>query len=224
MRTVNLIAKSDDYDSALGFVLAGSAAYDGYMASRDGMLIAHDVLEHCNGAAQIGPVWDELEAVGAAWFVRLQHGTTLRPNERFYHPPERHAASDLCYMFGEWDGSEGPYQREFKDMIDPEEFSLVLDEARRMINAEHGRDIWPTSENEFADSVDCFLRFALFRMRIGFEKASRRYRGDHWQAQREFVAIRDAVARAVGRIDYEGQRFRLRYCKDEAYCFAIEEN
>ncbi|MGE3645673.1 MAG: hypothetical protein AB7F96_17655 [Beijerinckiaceae bacterium] len=70
-RKVTLIGVSDEYNSKPGLGLEGSTAYDGFMACRDGSTIAHDLVEHVNGHKAIGPIADELQALGAVWFVRV---------------------------------------------------------------------------------------------------------------------------------------------------------
>src|ERR1041385_6254253 len=65
MRSIRLVAMSDDYDDTPGLVVKGTQPYEGMMADREGTLVAHDILEHQNGYKAIGSVWDELEALGA---------------------------------------------------------------------------------------------------------------------------------------------------------------
>lgn len=73
-------------------------------ASRDGALLAHDLLEHVNGIEAIGTVHDELTALGAYWYVRGQHGQvngedrTIDPIE----PLSREVARQigLCTPYG----------------------------------------------------------------------------------------------------------------------------
>ncbi len=74
MRHVRLVATSDEYDNELGFKIKGTTAFEGFMACRNGELTAHDLLEHQNGLAAMGTVWDELEAIGGIWQVRGRHG------------------------------------------------------------------------------------------------------------------------------------------------------
>ena len=54
----------------LGVAPEGARNIDDYMADTDGVLTAHDLLEHVNGAEHIGGIGDELEALGAIWYGR----------------------------------------------------------------------------------------------------------------------------------------------------------
>lgn len=61
---------AEDNDGMIGWMLCGINPDADLNAAWDGRLIAHDILEHVNGPAAIGTVEDELEALGAAAFVR----------------------------------------------------------------------------------------------------------------------------------------------------------
>jgi len=230
MRWITLVTSEDDYDTKPGFILEGSAKYDGFMSDRDGMLTAHDILEHVNGAHNIGPVWDELEALGAAWWVRLEHGTTLRDRPS-YHSMEQNVVSDLLSMWQQWDeagGSGAPCPSEAMSFKANQSdvwstFTFICELAKPQIIAEYGRDIHPTTDEEFAQEVDRYLAEAVIRMRIGYDKARRRYKRETFRAMNMFLNIRDAVKAAVREIDYEGQRFRLGYSQERAVCFPIRE-
>lgn len=64
---------TEDYAGSTGLLLKGHNE-DAYIdAATDGRLIAHDILEHQNGAASIGTPWDEFEALGGVYYVRAQH-------------------------------------------------------------------------------------------------------------------------------------------------------
>lgn len=55
MRSVRLIVAGDQYDRELGFALRGTDTnHEEFMADRTGALVAHDLLEHVNGASEIG--------------------------------------------------------------------------------------------------------------------------------------------------------------------------
>lgn len=75
MRAIRLVAMCDEYDTKPGLVLKGCASFDGLMADRDGTLTAHDVLEHQNGIAAMGPVWDEWE--GQEFVLRYGDGDAI---------------------------------------------------------------------------------------------------------------------------------------------------
>lgn len=214
MRHVRLIAVADEFDRKPGLALKGSPTnLDGFMADRDGIMIAHDLLEHVNGPRQIGSVWDELEALGAIWQVRARHGDlfTGRPS---YSSMESNVASDLTRMFADWLSEErycgpGPFAAGTRTHDYDDSFRECIAIARKDIPSEFDGSI---EQEEFAH-VDAYLALALRRMRIGFRKAQKRY-GTGFTGSNMFVAIREAVADC--KPEFEGQEFRLSYDWREA--------
>lgn len=214
MRHVTLIAIADEYDNKPGLALKGApVTAPGFMADREGVLIAHDLLEHVNGPRQIGSVWDELEALGAIWQVRARHGDlfTGRPVN---FSMAVNVASDITRMFadwvysdkrycGPWRGAEGTRKHDYDS-----DFLECIAIARRDIPNEHDE-----SETDLFPHIEAYLALALRRMRIGFRKAQKRY-GKGFHGSNQFVAIREAVASA--HVEFEGQEFRLSYGNGEA--------
>lgn len=232
MRHVILIAKSDEYDCEPGLALAGMPNFEGFMADRSGLSIAHDILEHQNGTKEMGPVWDELEALGGIWQVRGRHGDLMtgRPN---YHSVAANIASDISRMFSQWDCEDmgycgpGGLKVGSRPHDYDEDFAECIELARKSIKAEY-RDMGNGSpdedENGWAphlhDALEVYLTLALHRMRAGFRKAQKRFGSDYKGADL-FVAIRDAVGRVAKHVEYEGQRFRLSYGNREARCVEL---
>lgn len=216
MRHVRLIAVSDEFDRQPGLAVKGAPTnVDGFMADRDGVLIAHDLLEHVNGIREIGAVWDELEALGAIWQVRARHGDlfTGRPS---YSSMESNIASDLTRMFADWIGEERyrgprPITAGIRTHDYDSSFLECIAIARKDIPGEWGDGRIDAPELEHVES---YLALALRCMRIGFRKAQRRY-GTGFAASNMFVAIREAVATV--KPEFEGQEFRLSYDENNAF-------
>ena len=59
-------------------------------------------------------------------------------------------------------------------------------------------------------------------LRIGYRKAWKRYKGNHVRAHCQFWAIAEAVRSVMREVEYEGQRFRLSYGRNQATCQQIE--
>lgn len=216
MRAVELVAHDDEYDSSLGWIIKGTALADDLMADREGALIAHDLLEHMNGQREIGSVWDELEAIGAVWQVRGRHGDVCE--SRRFHPPERHAASDVSRMFEQWtceayDGPGSPMLGTRPSEYDAD-FLAILQRARYSIPLEFNDPVPDAAD------VEAYLCAALRRMRIGFRKATHKYGMDYY-ARTQWCAVRDAVR--AQRAEFEGQRARLLYGKGEARVLLLED-
>lgn len=210
MRYITLEAVTDEYDNAPGFALADAPRYDGFMADRGDVILAHDIVEHPNGLSAIGPIWDELEAVGGVWCARGQWGDLMQDAGGAFSPAEN-VASDIVEMarklqwleFRDADamGTRPPATRPH---ICDDDFAEIISIARNQIPAE--------LDDEQADAFDMeqYLDEALARMRIGFRKTARRFSAyGRFGANNQFAAIKREVQRAAREIEWEGQRFRL---------------
>jgi hypothetical protein len=206
MRGIRLIARSDEFAHEPGLMLAGIPNLDGAMAERgDGVLIAHDILEHCNGVRNIGNVWDELEALGAIWEVRGRHGD-LRTG-RNIHSPAENIAFDITRMFPDWQQETRQRFVPTRCCVYDEDFREMIEIARRDIRREH--------EPSERGGLDAYLDETLHRLRIGFRKARRRF-GGGYAGYEQFAVVQQAAADAVEMIDFEGQEFVLAYDRRQA--------
>lgn len=204
MRYLTLEATSDEYDTAPGLAFAGLPRCEGFMADRGDILLAHDIVEHQNGVRNIGPIWDELEALGGIWHARGRWGDLGVSSN--YSPAENIAsdivrmARDLSFMSFREQSAMGfrPPATHTHDHDD--DFREIIEIARGQIPGE--------LDSDYPLDVDKYLDEVLHRMRIGFRKATRRF-GDRFASNSQFRAINDAVRNVAKQIDYEGQRFRL---------------
>lgn len=214
MKAIRLIAAADEYDTAPGLIIKGTPSFEGLMADRTGLMIAHDLLEHQNGMKAMGPVWDELEALGGVWYVRGQWGDLMQTTGGMYSPAQN-LASDIERMFREWDGWNGPGGLSVGSRPSDydEDFNEIIGYARDMIRREY------SGEMDDMPDLDAYLRLSLQRMRSGFRKAAKRFEG-HGQSRFNgnslFKAVKEAVERAAKWIEFEGQEFVLRYGNGEA--------
>lgn len=211
MRYVRLVAVCDEYGTEPGLALKGApVTCEGFMADRDGSLIAHDLLEHVNGREHIGTVWDELEALGAIWQVRGRHGDLALKLPSMCSPAEN-VASDLTRMFIEW-GTDGkpPHTHRLKNTrlhLYDEDFQEIIAIARRDIPREHDEEF---NVSGMRADLEAYLSEALHRMRTGFRKYGTGYRGFDI-----YMRIRDALDGV--KPEYEGQQFTLGYDAERAH-------
>lgn len=231
-KTVWLKAIADEYDNEPGLILKDQKEFDGLFAAREGVLLAHDILEHQNGAKEIGSVWDELEALGALYQVRGRHGDMLTKNGG-YHSVESNIASDVTRMFADYsmDPHDGPGSERAgtRPCEADESFLEVIKIARRDIPREHtdmgrgdpGEDANGWSE-EMRELFPRYLALALRRMRIGYRKAAKKY-GTGYKAYELFRLIRDAVDKIRPEVEIEGQEFTLYYNDERAFIEAHYE-
>jgi hypothetical protein len=209
MRYVRLVAVCDEYDTDPGLVVKGTVMSEGMAADRDGTLVAHDLLEHQNGVHAIGPIDDELEALGGVWQVRGRWGDMVSAHPSRFSA-EENIASDIIRMARDLDGAGwwpriGKYRTRAHD--EDEAFECILQYAREGIPKE-------LDGEEMQDfPLEAYLENALHLMRRGYRKAERRF-GERFQGINLFKAIKDAVNGA--RPEWEGQEFILGYGEGEA--------
>ncbi len=214
MKKLTLRSEVDEETGVLGLLIDGVRSRGMFVAS-EGLLIAHDIIEHQNGLAAIGPIDDEFQALGGIWFVRGQLFDLRRDGMGSAHTPHEHVAADVArmyrdYCFGEPLDTAVP--RTTATDLD-EDFADILRIARHECLAEvDAQDRKP---------LEPYLRAALAHMRIGYRKAVRRFRGRDANAQ--FWAIAEAVDRATKQVEFEGQRFHLAYGDGTARCEEIYE-
>lgn len=208
MRYITLEAVSDEYDTTPGFAIVGVPRTDGFMADRGRGIsfIAHDLIEHQNGVKNIGPIWDEMEAMGGIWHTRGRWGDLQRGGYSIY-TVEEHIASDFVRMGRDYtwgDDSLYPLLRRTRPHDYDDAFQEIIDHTRKGLRAE-------LDDDEYRDfNMDLYCEQMLHRLRTGYRKAERRF-GDRFESNSLFYKISEEVNRKVKWIDYEGQRFRLGY-------------
>lgn len=212
MRTIYLTVRNDEFNSEPGLMLRDMRQFDGAAADHTGIGTAHDVLEHMNGADKIGDIADELEALGAIWYVRGQHRMISRRPK--FHRPHDDIASDVSRMAVDYVNST-----ETNDSVPrtcacdaDDDIAAILAIAKRMARAEC-RDMAPMTDREVRQELAHYFRMARARMRIGYRKAARKYRGR--DVLGTFWNIADVVGAAVkfpecGEL-IEGMQYVLKY-------------
>lgn len=216
MKKIILEAFKDDNTGEVGLGLLGMPRDENTNAG-DALLIAHDIIEHVNGPSKIGTIDDEMEALGAIWYVRGQH-EQLRRNSRSNYTIEQSIASDVTRMFR--DHLEGG---QYVDFTMPRTHAVRADSYLQTIMLEADS----TFMDEFDDAVGRvqarikwprYRALCLARMRVGYAKARRRWeRKGQYAANNQFWAIHDAVE-LIGTPELEGRRYILRYGNGEAMC------
>lgn len=218
MRAVRLIGYRDEPTGELGLIIKGSEGPE-IFSDREGGLIAHDVVEHQNGFAAIGCPADELEALGGLWHSRGRHGDLH--HEYWRDPIETVGTGDIPQIARDWQNAEnqrwyprlGRYRT--KRHLHDDEFEAILAHAPKNILAE----CYDEEERE-KFPMEAFLDNALHLMRMGFNKAQRRF-GRGWASNETYLAIREAV-KPFAKSPDEGAEYVLCYGNGEARCRQIE--
>jgi hypothetical protein len=221
-----LVVFQDMPTGETGFRLNGARVSEEMFAATTGQLIAHDIIEHVNGAGRIGDIDDELEALGAIWYTRGRWHDLNRNGAGSFYTPEQNVASDVADMLLKvLDGEPMP---ECKRTT-----ALDCDDSLREI-CDHGlktaRDEWPHRSNPgqafpIAEARR-YLRAALGLMRTGYRKAARKYDNASTSANSAFWEIARAVDQAIKGGDlFEGARYMLTYNWEtgRAFCEPIYE-
>lgn len=226
MRTVILEAFEDDETGILGLGIVGVPRTGGTNAATEGLLIAHDLIEHVNGLTAIGSIDDELEALGGIWYVRGSHGELNRNGTGSYYSIEENIASDVVRMFRDHvDG--GQYvdysKRRVSQPVSADDYlQTILECADKTYLSEFNSD--PDERVQAREAWPAYRKVALARMRRGYAKARRRYeKRGRFAANNLFWHIAEAVEPHC-KPDYAGQRFKLSYNKNGCRCEEIYED
>lgn len=215
MPTVTLEVRRSENSGQLGFALKGMT-HDETADPSNGLQIAHDLIEHVNGVHLIGTIDDELEALGATWYVRGQHCDMRRDGYNSYDP-QADLAADLVRMF-----QDVVYGAQHVDLNPFRTLRCKADDgleaALKIFDSDWKRkvDDW----KEYCKTAKAYRYVARARMRVGYRKAYRRWehRG-RFAANTQFWAIQKAVEQRYKYIYCEGQQFILKYGNGKAECY-----
>ena len=212
MKTVILTAREDEDSGELGYCLDDLEAGISFSTTTEGLIIAHDLIEHQNGIAAIGPIDDEMEALGAIWFVRGCLGELRRDHVGSMHSIEENIASDFARMCRDFLWNDERLNPPVTRALDEDEtFREIISIAKREARGE----IEPDEAREHADRIRQFWAACLPFMRIGYRKARKRF-GDSYTANRQFWAIADALDPLLKSCEYAGQQIELTYGDGQA--------
>ncbi len=200
-KTVQLVVIEDEFGNT-GLAPKGTDATGGYLAITNGRTLGHDLVEHVNGPQHIGGIQDELEALGAFWYVRLEHG-----HEASRYSNDKVLSFDLETVFRDWFNAGARenlhrFQHTIFDHEQAEAWEYSLDFLRRAIPQEFDSDEQPTPQQ-----INYFCVSALECLAIGYNKAQHLY-GSQWQAWRLFEAVSECMPKGEF---YQGQTFRLTF-------------
>lgn len=193
MKTVILEVRKDLELGELGFMVKGTPMMNYPMVATRGAVVAHDLLEHVNGVSEIGSVGDELEALGAAWYVRGQHGMVTDVG-----------MSGDVYGLLELHNQGVPFRVDVKRTQ-----ACDYDDVFEYAIGAAVQSFLKYNEDVDANRLEEFKTAALSLMRTGYRKAKRKYKD--FCVATLFCEIEREVDSIVKEIEYEGQEFKLRY-------------
>lgn len=217
-QSVKLIVCEDQSTGETGFKIEGVPVIDAPMVALQGLLIAHDLLEHVQGVTSIGTVQDELLAEGGIWFVRGQMGDiTRRPS---MHTPMEHLAADVVNMGALYlcntsiRVNTGNEQESYDIEETAQEFiEMCRPKIRDEMNGE------PIDN----DRLDHYMSCVYHLMCQGYELASKRFNDNSCFANTMFWRIAEAFDNAIKHMEmYEGAWLTLNYCLESGEVSVIE--
>lgn len=220
MKTVNLFARYEDITGIVGLVCSGlPETKDEPMASNDGVMIAHYLIEHVNGIKKIGAIKDELQALGAMWFTRGQWGDV----NQLYKPSyisHRSIGDDLSRLavkfLEEYSDHKDLYtgipKREKKDNIQ-EHLNQCIKQGLKNVFIELSYETKVSSNQKSV--ITEFFNVASRIMRKGYDKIERKFES-RVHANSLFWSIANAIDKVLGKWTYGtavsiGDTYRLRY-------------
>ncbi len=219
-KSIKLVSFTDSMTGTLGLGISTMPRNDETNASVDGLLIAHDIIEHVNGAKHIGSIDDELEAMGALWYTRGQWGDLRRDGRGSRFTPTESVASDLTRMFRDYFHGVTLNKATVTKPTDlDDDFIEIIARATEDYASE-------VDEEEHEEQAKVYNNVCLSRMRMGYRKAKNKYEkhGRH-AANNLFWAIAECMEKPVKHISHEGQQFKLNYGFDsngDAYAHCDE--
>lgn len=220
MKRVRLVTKEDPETGSMGLVLKGLHISDQPFVATDGLQIAHDLLEHQNGQDAIGGIADEMQALGAIWYVRGQFGALRLDGAGSRYSVEENIASDFVRMFrdhcyGQPLELATPRVHRCNNIAEAA-FGAILDCVKRDALSEIDAEDHKAAHRQLRP----YLHAALRHMRAGYRKAARRFKGDAQATNNLFWSIAKAIDPYAKHPEYEGQEFELSYdfATGKAWC------
>lgn len=219
MKRVILKSFADRNTGEIGLGIKGMSRNDDTNAATEGLLIAHDLIEHVNGPSKIGTIDDELEALGAIWYVRGQHGQLSRDGRGSMYTIAQNIAGDITRMFHNYICGSHVFLEKLRTcaVLHDDDLQDTLQAADKSYRGE-----FSNGEPEFNEAVEkwpAYRTLCLHRMRVGYRKATRKWaKHGQYAANNQFWAIAEAVGPHIRGLETEGLTFVLRYGDGEATC------
>lgn len=159
-----------------GLLIDGSNARRLYAAT-DGVLAAHDIIEHVNTPNDIGSISDELEALAVIWWVRGQFNDLRRDNVGSALSPYEHLAYDISHMADYICSGVASVPKGLKthSCIYDDDFELILSTARQHFRHNMLDDV-NTDIFRGVSNVSRYFDTVIHYMRRGYRKALKRYK------------------------------------------------
>lgn len=194
---------------------------DYLFAATDGTLVAHDVIEH-NGLNTLSGIGNELEALGAMWWIRGSLNDLRLDGIGSRYTPVENMAVDISEM-----ATKIALCGRGFDLTIPRTYSCCYDvDFLDIINLgreTYQREVEHYNQNEVdRDAVEHYFKYCISFMRSGYRKAKARYpKLNQTRVNALFWSVAETIDNIIKYMDYEGQQIILKYCKTQ--CNAVAE-
>jgi len=184
---------------------------NGRFSAQDGIILAHDIVEHQQGPAKIGTIGDEMIALGGVCLARGMWGDLRRDIKNTVFTPAQNIAGDIINMSELYFLQNIPFRQKLvksrcedqSDLVDD-----VIEEAREALKLE---DYWEYEDHiPTQDKLDSYLEDCRTYMLHGVKLAIRRFGSGHL-AYDVFWDIEQATSECLSYIELAGQKFTLSY-------------
>jgi hypothetical protein len=219
LQTVTLECIEDEH-GLIGLIVQGMPVNEETNASTEGLLIAHDLIEHINGVQNIGSIWDEMQALGALWYCRGQWSDLRRGGRGSIYTPHESVAAEFTRMFHDFAygaNLPGKIPRTMPHDSDSD-FLQIIEHADEEYNSEINPGEFTPADLEALKQK--FNRAALSGLRIGYRKAASKY-GKHGRffGNSLFWKVAEEVQQVCKHME-QGQTFQLRYGMKDGQAWA----
>lgn len=218
MKDYKIVSVTDRETGELGLMIKGTKIISYPMAASEGLLIAHDLLEHVNGHESIGSIDDELEALAGVYYIRGQSGQLRMDRMGSRYSPEESIASDVVNMARIYVDGGVDFQSPVPDCGEGDfdyDIDNIIEFACKGLESE-------LDEHYDERRLNAYLHGVKQYMRSGFEKIEKQF-PDWIHANNLFWAVANAVDPYAKGIEYEGQTYTLTINKEEGEVLCCED-
>ena len=205
MKKYTLTAREDRETGDLGYMVDGTPFINYPMVATEGVLVAHDILEHVNGVKSIGSLDDELMALAGVWYIRGQWGELRKDGVGSRYTPEDNLASDVLNMaliYNNGVDFRTPVPKTKSHSMD-ETFKAIICKAKQDVSGELD------SEDRNQGRLNVYFDACLHYMRAGYNKIARKWDNALWM-NTIFWRIAEALNPWMSP-EYEGQKIELSF-------------
>jgi len=175
MKKINLNYIKCQHSGEYGLLIEGARA--SLNAATDGVLAAHDIIEHNNTVNDIGDITDELEALATTWWVRGEFNDLRRDNIGSALSPYEHMASDISLMaeYISFGTASVPTLLKTHACCYDDDFTLMISMARKIFHATLKNDNCADTFRRVSEAYRYFST-VIHYMRRGYRKAVKQYK------------------------------------------------